>query len=170
MPSHRYQSDAVACERVWKPLQFGKYTGKTLPQVVLKDPDWFFWAYEARALHRNHSAREAEEIYHKATHIVPAWRGQTNWRVEYSYLSPYGTFGFQLIEPGTPAHVGGSLAIRERYIDLSAGRAYKDYDKTGGKLLVDSLKSHVFEGAKLTKKFAEQFFADDENFAPMAGR
>ena len=30
----------------WTPLNFGKYEGKTLPQVMFKDPDWFFNGYE----------------------------------------------------------------------------------------------------------------------------
>ena len=27
----------------WTIILFGKYEGKTLPQIVLRDPDWFFW-------------------------------------------------------------------------------------------------------------------------------
>jgi hypothetical protein len=34
--------------RVWIPLWFGKHKGKTLPQVVFADPDYFFWAIEKR--------------------------------------------------------------------------------------------------------------------------
>jgi len=28
----------------WSTLPFGKHKGKTLPQIVFADPDWFFWA------------------------------------------------------------------------------------------------------------------------------
>jgi hypothetical protein len=27
----------------WSILRFGKHAGKTLPQVLLLDTDWFFW-------------------------------------------------------------------------------------------------------------------------------
>lgn len=27
-------------------LSFGKHSEKTLPQVLFRDPDWFFWAWE----------------------------------------------------------------------------------------------------------------------------
>jgi len=30
----------------WSTLKSGKYEGKTLPQVLFKDPDYFFWAIE----------------------------------------------------------------------------------------------------------------------------
>jgi len=30
----------------WSILPFGKHKGKTLPQIVFTDPDWFFWAME----------------------------------------------------------------------------------------------------------------------------
>ena len=37
----------------WSPLPFGRYEGKTLPQVVLRDADWFFWALGTRAFNSN---------------------------------------------------------------------------------------------------------------------
>lgn len=52
----------------WRILPFGKYKGKTLPQIVFADPDWFFWVvavgFKSGAL-----AVEAEKIRHRATHI-----------------------------------------------------------------------------------------------------
>jgi hypothetical protein len=34
----------MATEFQWLQLRFGKHEGKTLPQIVLSDPDYFFWA------------------------------------------------------------------------------------------------------------------------------
>jgi hypothetical protein len=28
---------------IWTTIPFGKHQGKTLPQIVIDDPDWFFW-------------------------------------------------------------------------------------------------------------------------------
>ena len=47
----------------WTKVNFGSKKGMTLPQVMFKDPDWFFWAYENNAIKR--LAQEAEEIYRK---------------------------------------------------------------------------------------------------------
>ena len=27
----------------WSAVPFGKYQGKTLPEIIVRDPDWFFW-------------------------------------------------------------------------------------------------------------------------------
>jgi hypothetical protein len=34
----------------WAKIGYGKHTGKTLPQIILSDPDWFFWALESHAI------------------------------------------------------------------------------------------------------------------------
>ena len=30
----------------WTELNFGKHAGKSLPQILFADPDWFFWAVD----------------------------------------------------------------------------------------------------------------------------
>ena len=27
----------------WSAVPFGKYKGKTFPEIIVRDPDWFFW-------------------------------------------------------------------------------------------------------------------------------
>jgi hypothetical protein len=27
----------------WSVVPFGRYRGKTLPEIIVRDPDWFFW-------------------------------------------------------------------------------------------------------------------------------
>lgn len=49
---------------IWSELTFGKHQGKTLPKVVLSDPDWFFWALRKK-LFRPPLAAEAEDIAYK---------------------------------------------------------------------------------------------------------
>jgi hypothetical protein len=150
--------------RFWLPIGFGKYKDLSLPQLVFKDPDYFFWALEETKLQRDPAAIE---ICHKARRIIPAWQGRTDWQVEYSYLGPYGSFGFELVEPERPVHEGGSFTIRKPYIDLSSAREFRGYDKTGGKLLLNCLKATVFDNPsyRFTKKVAEGFFSNNNNFA-----
>ena len=52
----------------YTPLMFGKFKGKTLPQVVFVDPDYFFWLHGKNILH-GRLRQEADEIYGKATAI-----------------------------------------------------------------------------------------------------
>jgi hypothetical protein len=56
---------------MWSKLEFGKHDGKTLPQVVLSDPDWFFWAIDNGVLDHTPPAlrAEAKDVLRKATRI-----------------------------------------------------------------------------------------------------
>ena len=61
---------------MWSTLNFGKHSGKSLPQVLFADPDWFFWAVEKgvfgdRALLK----KESELLRRRARNIkIPASR------------------------------------------------------------------------------------------------
>ena len=56
----------------WTKLNFGKYIGKTLPQILLSDPDWFFDACETRVFENNQPdlMPEVKDIYSKAPTIA----------------------------------------------------------------------------------------------------
>ena len=85
----------------WTTINFGKHKGKTLPQVILDDPDWFFWAYENK-IFKGALAFEAQEVYRRARSIrVPQRNGQ-RMLVEYIIDKPTGKFGkMRLIPDGT---------------------------------------------------------------------
>lgn len=50
----------------WTTLDFGRHNGRTLPQVVLIDPDWFFYALEKGWLQGDSLVAEAKEVASKA--------------------------------------------------------------------------------------------------------
>ena len=60
----------------------------------------------------------------------------------------------------------GQVRFRSRVIDLGFPRRCKQYDKLGGKNLLACVREHVFgnRNIRITKKLAEDFFADDDNF------
>ena len=49
-------------------VDFGKHKGKTLPQILCSDPDWFFWAMENNVF-RNKGAlqSEAKDLHHSGS-------------------------------------------------------------------------------------------------------
>ena len=54
---------------MWSILNFGRYKDKrSLPEVVLHDPDYFFWGSDTRAFHRR-GFPEAGGVAKKARHI-----------------------------------------------------------------------------------------------------
>jgi len=151
----------------WSVLQFGKHAGKTLPQVLFSDPDWFFWAYERNLFSaRGHSRDEVEAIYTKARAIrVPDSDGG-DLVVEY-YGDPIsGKFAALEVVPREQGPEGNTGFFRLNVFDLAAARHLMDYDKSGAKLLIRHLKEHLFgdPSYKMTKKRCEAFFDDDDNF------
>jgi hypothetical protein len=146
----------------WTTINFGKHKGKTLPQIIFDDADWFFYAYE-NGYFKNGLAYEAFELYRRARSIrVPQKNGQ-KMLVEYIIHKPTGKFGMmRLIPDGTDLeHLNVSPVI-----DFYLPRAYAGYDKTGYKSFVLALKTILFgsQSHRMSKRAREEFFNDDRNF------
>lgn len=149
----------------WTTVTFGKYKDKylTLPQIVLKDPDWFFWAYEQEAFFDN-LLDEAEEIYNKATSIRILTNAGDDPEIE--YLKHPSEQGFERIRMIPRSDPVPNDSLRSSVIDLRIPRRMKKMDRLGNDLLVKFLKTQYFGSpdARLTKKRCEEFFETDENF------
>ena len=95
----------------WSILAFGKHKGKTLPQFVFADPDWFFWAIES-GVFRGNQRREAERIDARARAIRIPKNDKANLKAEYVVHPPTGKFGNMEIVPARrPLHQGSSPAL-----------------------------------------------------------
>ncbi len=149
-------------------LTFGKHKGRSLPEVLLHDPDWFFWAVEKGVfITRPRLATEAAELEFKARNIKIPKPEPDNWRVEY-LQDLRGKFAdFRIIEKARPDGSSSGILFREDCFDLSVPRQLKRYDKLGGRMLLRKFKCLVFgdENVRLTKKRCEEFFDDQKNFA-----
>jgi len=151
---------------VWSSVPIGKHKGKTLPQILLTDPDYFFWAMEQDRFFRGRLADEAKHIYRKARRIKIPKPDPDNWCVEY-FLSPDGKFAhFDIVESTRAPHVGSSITSRSEHLDFAYVRRTKDYDKLGYKLFIKSFKYFYFgrETARLAQSKCEAFFDDNKNF------
>lgn len=151
----------------WSVLAFGRHKGKTLPQVVFSDPDWFFWAIE-EDIFKGKQRSEAERIDERARAIRIPDNDKGKLKAEYILHSPTGKFGNMEIVPARrPLHEGSSSAFRMDVIDLSVPRSIARYDKLGCRTLLSSVK-HVLFGsasARMTQERCEAFFEDRDNFA-----
>ncbi len=145
----------------------GKYKGYTLPEILVKDPNYFFWLAEAPdwpvAI-----ATEAKLLHWRATHIkLPKKKGK---KQAAEYVRSGKEFGkLRVVPRGALKKSTPSAVERGKFIDLSVPRKYDSYDKDGSKrlvhtmweLLVDEFDDH---GLIIAER-AEQFFADPKNFA-----
>ena len=152
---------------MWTACGLGKWCGKgmTLPQILLANPDYFFWAFEQGAF-RGRNADEAKELDRKARRIKIPKPDPENWEIQY-WFGPHGEFSrFDVIEADRPPHLGSSIEVMAEYLDLSLLRQKKPYDKKGYRLLVLCFKHYYFGSSKvrLTKERCEAFFDDPLNF------
>ena len=146
----------------WTVLQFGRHQGQTLPQIVLSDPDWFFWAI-AKGVFQGRLSSEAEILAGRATHIKIPKRDWQGWEVEYRYERNGRFCGFGFVEAYVPPHSGSH--VRLPYFDLSCAPRSKAYDKQRCKVLIADFRRHYFgENTRLTKQRCEKFFDNQKNF------
>jgi hypothetical protein len=153
----------------WTVLSFGKHSGKSLPQVLFSDPDWFFWAMDEGVFDKRPTLKaEADLLSYRAKHIKPPATKFPDPKVEYVIHRPSMKFShFEIVPSDREPHVGSSPTWRSDAIDMSFPRRMSSYDKTGCKSLVLSLKHHFFgsKSARVTKERAEAFFDDLSKFS-----
>ncbi|OHB58443.1 MAG: hypothetical protein A2173_08900 [Planctomycetes bacterium RBG_13_44_8b] len=150
----------------WTPLKFGKHKGKTLPQVMFSDPDWFFHIWDEGGFDENSNYHnQAKVIYAKATSICIPQNKQEMRKVEYNLLDGKSV-GFDLVPVSRPQHRGATQTILSDHIDMSFPHSVRKYDKLGYKLFLRSLKFYFFgnKSLRMTRKHCEEFFNDETNF------
>jgi hypothetical protein len=146
-------------------LKGGKYAGRSLPQILFLDPDYFFWAVENKVF-QGRLATEAAKLSWKARHIKIPKPDPENWCVEY-FFTPENKFSwYQFVDPERARHVGSSITSRSKHIDMSVARESCRYDKRGYKRFIKNLKRHLFgnSATKMTAQRCEEFFDDRDNF------
>ena len=150
----------------WTTVNFGKHLGLTLPQIIFKDADWFFYAYE-KGFFKGEHARQAYELYRRARSIkVPPRNGQTmlvEYVIHHDFRKGTDKFGtMRLIADGP----GLERLNVSSVIDFYIPRSYASYDKTGNKNFVAALKAILFgdPSKRMKREACEDFFNDDDNF------
>jgi len=146
-------------------LKGEKYAGRSLPQILFLDPDYFFWAVE-RKIFQGRLATEAAKLSWKARHIKIPKPDPENWCVEY-FFTPENKFSwYQFVDPERPGHVGSSITRRSKHIDMYVVRESCRYDKRGYKRFIKNLKRHLFgnSATRMTAESCEEFFDDRDNF------
>ena len=148
----------------WSTVPFGKYAGKTLPEILVLDPDWFFWV--APRLYGK-LADEAQDLARKARAIKIPKSNPGKWEVEYRYEFGDRFCGFGFVEASSAQY--SRWTTRLPYLDLAWPLRRKKYDKRAGRIMIRDFRRHFFgEHKRLTKARCEEFFNDDHNFHCLA--
>lgn len=146
----------------WTTINFGKHKGKTLPQIIFDDADWFFYAYE-QGYFKNGLAHEAREVYRRARSIrIPEQDGK-KMLVEYRFDPRTGKFATMFLIAEGPIFERQTVSS---VIDFCVPKSRAPYDKLGNKNFVFALKAILFgdQSRRLSKQAREEFFSDDANF------
>jgi hypothetical protein len=152
----------------WTTLSWGKHEGKSLPQILFSDPDWFFFTFEEKRFEGKGKVKlEAQAIYERATVIKIPDNDSEDLMVEYFIHPPTGKFShFEIVKSQQALHEGSSFAFRSNYIDMRVPKKIAEYDKLGYKTFIKCLKECLFgsSNVRLTKEKCETFFSDLGNF------
>jgi hypothetical protein len=143
----------------WTVVPFGKYEGKTLPEIIVRDLDWFFWALPKLY---GKLADEAQTLARKARAIRVPKSDKGKLEVEYRYELGGRFCGFSFVEADNPNYT--RWTTRLPYLDLTRALRGK-YDKRAGRIMIQDFRIHYFgKHKRLTKDRCEKFFSNDRKF------
>jgi hypothetical protein len=143
----------------WTAISFGRHRGRTLPQIILDDPDWVFWVLPGLY---GRLKIEADDLARKASKIKIPRKNPRKWRVEFLFEHGYRFVGFDIVR--AHSFVNPNRSIRLPYLDLRLPRSYKAYDKQRYRNLIRDFRRLYFDDRNLTKKRCEVFFDNGDNF------
>jgi hypothetical protein len=143
----------------WTTVNFGKYAGKTLPQIVLTDPNWCFWAAD---ILYGPLATEAVTLKRRARGIRIPRRNPRRWAVEYRRDRDDRFLGCGIVEVNSHQH--SALFERLPHLDLAYVRRGNVHDTRDCRALIRDFRRFYFDGLNLTKQRCESFFDDEDNF------
>src|ERR1700676_3746274 len=136
----------------------------TLAQIILSDPNYFFWLAE---ILYGPLAIEAEILERRARNIRIPKRNPKKWAVEYRRDRDDRFLGCGIVEVNSHKH--SALFERLPYLDLAYVRRGNVHDIRDGRILIRDFRRLYFGGSNLTKRRCEEFFDDEDNFTK-AGR
>jgi uncharacterized protein (DUF3820 family) len=144
----------------WSVVPFGKYQGKTLVEIVVQDPDRFFWMVPNLY---GKLGRQAHDLARRIQAIKIPKSAARRWAVEYRYDCDQRFREFALVRVGSAFSC--RWATRLPHLDLTWPLRQKRYDKRAGRIVIRDFRRQFFgKHSRLTKQRCEEFFSNDANF------
>ncbi len=144
----------------WTIVPFRKYEGKTLPEIIVRDLDWFFWVLPKLY---GKLADDAQELARKARGIKIPKSDKGKLMSNISLKWDQGSAVFRSLK-----QIGQKYSrwtTRLPYLDLSWPLRRKKYDKRAGCIMMRDFRINYFgKHKRLTKARCEELFSNDRNF------
>jgi hypothetical protein len=155
------------------PIRHGKHKGKTIEWLFFNDPGYYYWMRSEGIHEKDHwfnvcQRQELAQLHRRASHLkIPGTcifcKKKPN---SVMIMVCHSTGGLTSIDfdcedcrpPG-----GGWVAMTPSFYTPDI---FRNYDKTGGKFLVHSIKHAYFGNSshRMTAKRLEKFWGNDDNF------
>jgi hypothetical protein len=143
----------------WSVVPFGKYRGKTLPEIIVRDLDWFFWMLPT---FYGRLGTEARDLARKARAIKIPKGHRRKLEVEYRFDVDNRFCGFAFVKAES---WHSRWTMRLSHVDLAWPLRGKKYNKRAGRILIRDFRLNYFgKHKRLTKQRCEEFFSNDRNF------
>jgi hypothetical protein len=153
---------------LWRTISFGKYVGKTIPQLIFTDPDYFFWAMETGVFRGKGSLTSQAECLLQRARAIRIPEGHYGQFMAEYLLHPgvRGCCGLEIVPATRPEHQGSTRTVRKPVIDMGFPRRVAQYDKQGYRHFLGCLKFILFddEDYRMTRERCEKFFSNPDNF------
>jgi hypothetical protein len=157
----------------WLPMRIGKHKGKTLPQIVFKDPSYVVWLYQNDVLlpeiykneYQYHIAHQLEVIHNRMTRIKPPTG--CKFAIVIDDASVFRKF-IALRKgqsPKKPLKSGWKIVQRLDLLDIGILSRFKN-PKRGFERMCRCLTKYCFgdADAEIDAKACEKFIEDDAKF------
>ena len=146
---------------MWTKTGIGKHRTRTLPHVLMNDPEWFYWAYH-EGVFKGHVFAEARLIYQYAK-TIQVGRGK-NQCYEYRMGENIGVY---VVDKKSTAEHANMEVKRSNTLDLEFPRQQKGYKPEQYEYFMDCVQKIFFN--KISKPYVkreacEKFFATPKHF------
>jgi hypothetical protein len=151
----------------WTTIRFGRFkdAGMSPPQVLLSDPDYFYWALRGGAF-KGRQAYQAAFLSIRASQIRPPRPNSSEFQFAILLDESCSLSEIRLVRKSEPISTSLIVLRRSALLDLSIVKLFPSAQKVSGEKIVAFLKKEFFADSfgELDRRSCEAFFEDDSHF------
>jgi hypothetical protein len=149
----------------WRRLNFTERKEKTLPQLILSRPDYFYWGLGKGVFDDVFLKEQADVLEFRARHIKIPRQQRSEKLVDYCFDENDRFLKLEIVNARTPWNP--CATFRLPHIDFSVLRRCNSHDMESGTCFIRSFKAAFFgnPSRRLDQANCEIFFNDQANFS-----
>jgi hypothetical protein len=161
--SHRAEIEQRA-EFTWRRFNFKKHRAVTMPELIFKDPEYFYWLAKRPDL-VGHLEHQLNIVADRAAHIFPPDKAPDQFEFAIRLNRSGGLKKISVKRNLRPNSRQGTDLIRLKHLDLGIIDHFDNRQESGA-ILIAFLKASFFDDpdADLRARQCEAFFEEDAYF------